>query len=482
MVVDIAGVNLGLLRADILYIQVNGQSCTSILHVSSTLLQCTLSISDSSYTYTIEDIEVRTVSGVAKGLNLDAVSVRNSGSMRPALTQAAFSPLAFSPRAISFLPNSSYVATDNAALQGTIYFTSVAGNGLDDLARPGLYRAMADGSNIEAVVNSIQRGYGLAVLEQYVEASTLAVISDQQKALIDFVAQPTLCRNSPWDSLNLGNIITDGGYASLLLNKSYDIFISSVVNTAVASPSGRFSSKSSDASGRTTFASKCQVLLGHVIFIGDSEGFGSLLRVSVLPSAVTMAILNPSLTSESALWLQDTTESLLNPLSVTTILQGIMGASALSLDYSLVVGSVVQPSLWLTLQEAVLVQLDLKTMLVLTNDSVLIDASSSSVEQKKLQAQVESLAVNDSSGVTLFHGQDSSNNTTSSTGLPYLFNALSVLYDFTNTAKALPSWIIAATPLGNVNGRWSAVAAVPINDLLKYRNASILSFRAALHQ
>lgn len=151
------GHNLGLRLSDVLSVGLalpdgTRLPCSSLLHFNSSALRCVFSqpavlglYRQSGDSLPAELVEVRTASGVVRGLSLNAAVIVAEKSFRPAITGLTVTAYPFAP-------------TQLAALDGALYWLNAAAS-----AR-SLQRSRPDGSGVETVLAGLGKGSALAAL------------------------------------------------------------------------------------------------------------------------------------------------------------------------------------------------------------------------------------------------------------------------------------------------------------------------------
>ena len=170
--IDIFGHNFGTSLEDIEYVKVKGVPCTSLLRISSEHVRCISfksGLIKGAESYNLEviaeeidgliqvqDIELRTIAGSVRGINLDADKIVRSRSFRPAITDIRFQNSEFYPQTIYYVPPE----TNVVGAKGTLYWTNVM------LGHFVLQRSFVDGSQIETVLNYVQLGVDMHILQE----------------------------------------------------------------------------------------------------------------------------------------------------------------------------------------------------------------------------------------------------------------------------------------------------------------------------
>jgi hypothetical protein len=157
--VKLAGFNLGNSVSDLLSIKVNGRLCTSVLHYSSTMITCILTLKDTfvNEAITEKSIHVSTRSGSVVGISDHPEVQLRSQSRRPIISTLDW---VIQP----FCPYNIYLSVDNFLRHGasvtakTLYWSNTA------TGSHSVQRSMIDGSQVETVVNNVEKGVALHVL------------------------------------------------------------------------------------------------------------------------------------------------------------------------------------------------------------------------------------------------------------------------------------------------------------------------------
>jgi len=105
--VTIGGYNFGFSIEDIISIKLNGNACTSIVHLSENSIKCVLALrelltdDEISSIYSTDEVELISISGKMLGLSLQPLSLLMSGSGRPIVTSINIQRMPFKPVAIA---------------------------------------------------------------------------------------------------------------------------------------------------------------------------------------------------------------------------------------------------------------------------------------------------------------------------------------------------------------------------------------------
>ena len=179
--VEICGDNLGASLAEVRYVKVAGKLCTSMVHVSSKLIQCiiieTESHTEEPNTYlSPKDLYLSTNAGNTNGIYEHSLSVVKSGSGKPVISDIQFQRRSFIPYALRLVSTVVAVVKQNdntlqETKQKTLYWTNIAPNAFN------IQRSNIDGSQIETVLNNVSNLYYEYVLVCVMNARFFLLVS-----------------------------------------------------------------------------------------------------------------------------------------------------------------------------------------------------------------------------------------------------------------------------------------------------------------
>jgi len=168
--VTIVGFNLGASIDEVISITVGGETCTSVVHLSASLVQC-LCVKEVSVS---SQVRLLTVGGAAVGVSPDPQADKWVDSGLPIIQAIYLDPEPFSPFAIEYHA-------------GTLYWSNVAEGAFS------IQRSKADGSRVETVVGNVQRCLALSVSADTTQRDRdLLVFADGDCGVLAKIYLPTL--------------------------------------------------------------------------------------------------------------------------------------------------------------------------------------------------------------------------------------------------------------------------------------------------
>lgn len=332
--IDIYGNNFGNTLADVVYIKVKNQFCTSVLHISSEHLRCVSHLpnvnrAESSYDLDtmlegsslngkisptasdtslvrVRDIEVRTISGVVRGIALNAEIIVRSEFLRPVITDVVFRHQRIAPLSIVYIPpvtlssastgsntlnvdkiinnvfqtTSQKKKTNTLITPGTLYWTSLSPSlaavdvtgtttSSSTASTTGfvLQRCLTDGTQLETVLENVQLG---------VHLEGLVALFDEKLNYYDQETLSSMVSEKPK--------VCDG---MRYLTQSPTLTADELAALRYGTTTGTNSSSSSNASSVECLA------VGHMIWLADKQE-QVLLRLNLWPIQSSQSLFYPA--------------------------------------------------------------------------------------------------------------------------------------------------------------------------------------------